>query len=364
MPHNQLAFHWDDDAPPPEDSGPSPQPPVTPVLTPLPQIAPLAARLKKLAGRGIYLGTASWKYPGWVGQVYDPERYAGGSKDSGKDSRESGCEKGFSHQVSEARFNRECLAEYAVVFPTVGGDFSFYQFPSPSMWREMFEQVPDGFRFSLKVPEDVTVQRWPDLPRYGKRAGEENPHFMDAALVGEKLLLPLEPYRDRLGVLIFEFGTIHRPPLSRPAEFAAALDRFLAALPLDRFKFAVEVRNREYLQESGDYLACLKAHGVAHCLNSWTRMPPLSEQLRIPGIFTADHVAARLLLRPGRAYQQAVDRFAPYDRIQEPYPDGRSALHDLIERCLTGRQALFAFVNNRFEGNAPQTIEESTRDFD
>ena len=29
----------------------------------------LAVRLKKLADRGIYLGTSSWNYPGWLGQV-------------------------------------------------------------------------------------------------------------------------------------------------------------------------------------------------------------------------------------------------------------------------------------------------------
>jgi hypothetical protein len=51
--------------------------------------------------------------------------------------------------------------------------------------------------------------------------------------------------------------------------------------------------------------------------------------------------------------------FSPYERIQEPYPEGRQALRELIERCLAGQQTLFAFVNNRFEGNAVQTIEET-----
>lgn len=334
MPPHQLTFDLGDDGPP--DKRPAP----------LPRIAPLAARLRKLADRGIYLGTSSWKYPGWIGQVYDADRYQ------------------YRGKFSEKRFNRDCLAEYAAVFPTVGGDLSFYQFPSPDMWREMMHQVPDGFRFSLKAPEDMTVPRWPDLPRYGRRAGEDNPHFLDAGLIREKLLAPLEPHRDKLGVIIFEFGTFHRPPLNRPQDFAAALDAFLSALPLDRFRFAVEVRNPEFLEDGEDYLACLRAHGVAHCLNSWTRMPSLAEQLRHPAIFTDGVAAARLLLRPGRAYQQAVDRFAPYDRLQEPYPEGRTALRELIERCLAARRLLYAFVNNRFEGNAPQTIEDITEGLD
>ncbi|MFH1419656.1 MAG: DUF72 domain-containing protein [Planctomycetota bacterium] len=330
MPDKQLAFDW---------SSEDPKPPST---TPGPQIAPLADRLRRLADRGIYLGTSSWKYPGWVGRVYDAGRYQVRGK------------------FAQRKFEQQCLAEYATIFPTVGGDFSFYQFPSPKTWENLFAQVPAGFRFSLKIPEDVTVDRFPDLPRYGRRAGTDNPHFMDAALVRDKLLEPLAPYRDKLGVLIFEFGAIHRPPMNETAKFASALDRMLSRLPSDAFKFAVEVRNPAFVKVKSEYLTCLESHNVAHCLNSWTRMPPLAEQMRVPGIITADHVAARLLLRPGRAYQQAVDMFAPYERVQDPYPEGRSALRDLIERCLENRQPLFAFVNNRFEGNAIETIDAGT----
>ncbi|HVP10311.1 MAG TPA: DUF72 domain-containing protein, partial [Phycisphaerae bacterium] len=288
MGDQQLAFGWGAEEP---ESGPEGAEGVLHGQSavpagPLPGIRPLAERLAGLAARGIYLGTSSWKYPGWLGQVYNPVRY----QERGK--------------FAEKEFEHECLAEYATIFPTVGGDFSFYQFPSPRTWEQIFAQVPAGFRFSLKVPEDVTVERFPNLPRYGKLAGTENPHFMDVSLVREKLLTPLEAYRDKLGVLIFEFGAIHAKPLSQPRAFAKALERLLSGLPLDEFKFAVEVRNPEFLEESGDYLECLRSHRVAHCLNSWTRMPPVSKQVTVPGVFTAPHVAARFLLRPGRAYQQ------------------------------------------------------------
>src|SRR6185437_12273094 len=35
----------------------------------------LAARLSALAKRQIFLGTSSWKYTGWLEQIYSPERY-------------------------------------------------------------------------------------------------------------------------------------------------------------------------------------------------------------------------------------------------------------------------------------------------
>ena len=37
--------------------------------------AGLATRLNALAGERIYIGGSSWKYPGWLGQVYSGERY-------------------------------------------------------------------------------------------------------------------------------------------------------------------------------------------------------------------------------------------------------------------------------------------------
>lgn len=300
----------------------------------------LAGRLQGLADRGIYLGTSSWKYPGWCGQVYDRSRYQTRGK------------------FSKKKFEQECLREYAGVFPTVCGDFAFYQFPTEEFWRRTFEQLPERYQFSLKVPDEITVERFPDLPRYGPRAGASNGHFMDAGLLREHLLEPLEPYLSKLGVLILQFGTFRDSPMCEPATFASRLSEMFGALPLNRFTFAVEVRNQGFLK-SADYFSCLREFGVAHCLNSWTRMPAVAEQMRIQDILTARHVVARFLLRPGRTYEQAVRKFAPYERVREEYPEGRSALRELIDRCLTESHLLYAFVNNRFEGNAVTTIQSA-----
>jgi len=326
MAEEQLGFGW-------EPGGGD-----SPTAGPQPRIRALADRLSGFAKRGVYLGTSSWKYPGWIGSVYDPNRYLARGK------------------LSKKRFEQTCLTEYAGVFPTVGGDFSFYRFPTESAWERTFSQVPEGFRFSLKIPEDITVERFPKLPRYGRRAGRENPDFMNAALLEDRFLNLLEPYRSKLGVLMFEFGTIHGESMKEPKRFATALDRLLSRLPTKRFDFSVEVRNRRFLTEGTDYLDSLRSNGVAHCFNSWTRMPSVTDQLGVSGTFTAKHVVARLLLKPGRTYEQAVKQFSPYDRIGEPYPEGRSALSELIETCIEREVGLFADVNNRFEGNAVETI--------
>jgi uncharacterized protein YecE (DUF72 family) len=132
---------------------------------------------------------------------------------------------------------------------------------------------------------------------------------------------------------------------------------FLEKLP-QTFRYAVEVRNREYLAPR--YFEALRSRGVAHVFNSWTRMPSVAEQMAIPGAFTADFTVARALLRPGRGYEDAVALFTPYDRIRDENPEAREALRALIRRMREERRAAYIFVNNRLEGNAPETIRAVT----
>ena len=65
-----------------------------------------------------------------------------------------------------------------------------------------------------------------------------------------------------------------------------------------------------------------------------------------------------MLLKPGRKYEDAVKSFSPYDRIHDPYPEGRAVGAELIReaRCSGGATKGFIYVNNRFEGNALETI--------
>jgi len=294
--------------------------------------AALAGRLQALAADNIWIGTSSWKYPGWLDQIYSRDRYLTRGR------------------FSQKRFEAECLAEYAEIFPIVCGDFSFYQFPTPEFWQRLFGSAPGGLRFALKVPEEMTAEVFPKHPRYGPRAGMKNESFLNADALGALFLELLEPYRDRIATLIFEFGARSTPA----REFVAKLGPFLDALPLT-FRYAVEVRNRAFLDTP--YFDCLGGRNVAHVFNAWTKMPPLGEHMAIPGAFTADFTVVRALLREGRAYEQAVEQLAPYDHVKDENPEGREAIRGLMRRMREERRAALIFVNNRFEGNAPTTIQ-------
>jgi uncharacterized protein YecE (DUF72 family) len=294
--------------------------------------AALGRRLRALADQNLWVGTSSWKYEGWLGQIYTRERYMTRGK------------------FSRARFEAECITEFAETFPTVCGDFSFYQFPSPDFWKKLFSTAPPSLKFALKVPEEVTVEIFPRHARYGPRAGQENPAYLNAEALKALFLEPLEPYQNRIGPLIFEFGARSTPL----PQFISTVDEFFDQLP-KTFRYAVEVRNREFLQPH--YFDMLREHKVAHVFNAWTKMPMLHEQMAMEAAFTTDFTVTRALLRQGRAYEQAVKQFEPYDKTQDENPEARDALRKMLQRMKEERRAGYVYVNNRLEGNSPNTIQ-------
>ncbi|HAL73357.1 MAG TPA: DUF72 domain-containing protein [Verrucomicrobiales bacterium] len=304
-------------------------------------IAALKNALHRLAEQNVFIGTSSWKYPGWKGLLYEEERYL------------------YRGKFAESRFERECLEEYAQVFRTVCVDAGYYKFPSPKYIADLCAQVPEGFKFSFKVTDEITARTFPKLPRYGERGGQRNPHFLNTELFRSAFLASCEPHQEKIGVLMFEFSHFHPRDFQRGREFVDMLDGFFSQLPKG-WQYGVEVRNRSMLHP--DYFAMLRSHGVTHVLNNWTHMPTVAEQLQIPGSVTSDEfITARFLLKPGRTFEQAVQTFQPYQSTKEINEEAREAAAAIIEmrRADASRRKTkpsFLFVNNRLEGNSLLTI--------
>jgi len=303
----------------------------------------LQTQVATLANQGVYLGTSSWKYAGWIGSLYSRDRYE------------------YRGKLSESRFERECLEEYAGVFSTVCVDAAYYTFPTEKYLTGLVAQVPKGFLFTFKVTDEITIRHFPRLPRFGPRAGMDNESFLNADLFTERFLNPLETIRPYVGVLMFEFSRFYPSDFARGRDFVAALDGFLSKLP-KTWRYGVEIRNKTFLQP--EYFGCLEAHGVAHVFNSWESMPSLEDQLQLPGNMPAPFVAARLLLKPGRDYETAVKTFEPYNQLRDEYPEGRrAAVGILLEALKRGRKPALVYVNNRFEGYALATIAKMIQEF-
>lgn len=288
------------------------------------------ARLREAIPPAVHFGTSTWTYPGWSGLVYHRSYPASGA-------------------------SAAMLAEYArfPLFGTVGIDSSFYGTPKPATLARWARALPEGFQCVSKVWDRITVHTFSGK-RDGGPAGQPNPDFLNADLFLSDVWTPFRAHLgEHVGPFVFEFQTIARRDGMSPDAFAARLDEFLGRLPPGG-RYAVEVRNEEFLAPS--YFAVLREHDVAHVFNSWTRMPPMGEQLDLAGSVPARFLVARALLRPGRSYADAVDRFAPYDRIREANPSLRRDLARLARTAAALRIPAYLLVNNRAEGSAPLTI--------
>lgn len=279
----------------------------------------------------IHFGTSSWNYEGWKGLVYHRKYPKSGAV-------------------------TKMLAEYAEfpLFTTVGIDAAFYRPLSANTMRGYAEALPPGFKCVQKVWNRITIHTFTGH-QDGGVAGQQNPDFLNADLCVNEVIGPaLDHFKDHIAPFVFEIQTIAKKDKVSADDFAGRLDEFFGKLPRG-VPYALELRNEEYLTPA--YLAVLREHGVAHLFNSWTRMPSIGEQLALDDVITAPFVIARALLRPGRYYADAVDAFAPYDRIQDENPELRGDLTKLAERAIKLRIPAWLLVNNRAEGSAPYTIK-------
>ena len=290
-------------------------------------------RFEQLSTRipgSVKFGTSTWNYPGWQGLVYHRDY---GSKGAAT----------------------KMLEEYAAfpLFRTVGIDSSYYAPPTKDVLRGYAEHLPSGFPCISKVWSQITIHTFTRAQDPSK-AGKVNPDFLNPDLfVDEIYQIYQRHFADNTGPLVFEFQTMPKSSGMDAEVFATRLDEFFSELPRDG-QYAVELRNEEFLTPM--YFAVLREHGVGHVFNSWTRMPPIGHQLDLPNSITAPFIVARALLRPGRTYDEAVDAFAPYDRIREPNPKLRRDLVRLVEIAKQTRIPAYLLVNNRAEGSAPLTI--------
>jgi uncharacterized protein YecE (DUF72 family) len=281
----------------------------------------------------IRFGTSTWTYEGWQGQIYK-------------------------RQYAKRTFSHECLEEYCQyqyqgepLFRTVGNDSTFYRPPTAAQLRHYLTQIPEDFQICFKVWEEITIPSFAKHARYGTRAGQPNPRFLDAKLFEEMVLGPYREakFEPHTGAFLFEF---QRHGMSAD-EFCTRLDQFFLRLPRD-FPYAVEVRNPDLL--GVPYLQVLSRHGVAHVYNHWSAMPALTAQhIRMQG-FTARFTVLRLLTPLGMSYAAAKKQAEPYTKIVEELPQMRREAVQLVRQAVGAGRRAYVLVNNRAEGNAPLTV--------
>lgn len=282
------------------------------------------------------IGTMSWSYPGWRGLVY----------------RERHPEKVLAAHGLTAYVEHPLLR-------TVEIDRSFYAPLGADEFREYVAQVPADFRFVVKAPQECTVQVFPEHARYGKLAGANNPHYLDAAWARAEVVEPLlRGAGASAAVLLFQFSPQLR--LETPIAFAERLQRFLSALPRAPFVYAVELRDRDLL--TAEYGAALAASGAIHCHNVWTKMPDILTQARKLTPVTRRPLLIRWLLREGDDHTTAAARSAPYSKVNAPDDDNLARVVRLTRGALEREVPVLITLDNKAEGSAPLTAVRLARE--
>jgi uncharacterized protein YecE (DUF72 family) len=277
---------------------------------------------------GIRLGTTSWSFPGWAGIVYGADAPA-------KLLASDGLTAYAKHPLLRA----------------VEIDRTYYAPLSAAALQSFAEQVPEDFRFVVKAHEDCTFVRFPSHARYGKRGGEVNPRYLDAAYATEAVVAPFrEGLGTKAGVLLFQF-----PPqaVGEPRAFAEQLRDFLVRLPKGVI-YAVEIRNPLLL--TPEYAAALEEAGAVHCHNAWAAMPSIPRQARQIPPRARRPLVIRWLLRRGDTFEGARARYAPFGRVVDEDPANRVLIADLVAKAHSHGVPALVMIDNKAEGCAPGSV--------
>ena len=213
-------------------------------------------------------------------------------------------------------------------------DSTFYRSPASKMVEGWRDKTPDGFGFSLKVPQAITHEKV--LVDYRAEVGT----FLAAArLLGDKLLC-----------CVLQFGYFNKKAFLNLDAFLARLEPFLDAWPRD-VPLAVEVRNKTWLTPK--LADCLRARQAVLVLPDQAWMPSPLEAVRTLDAVTGPFAYVRLL--GDRNAVDALTRTLDHivlDRTEQLRADAEAI------RELAGRVPVLVFVNNHFAGYAPATVQQ------
>lgn len=238
---------------------------------------PLTPRLPK-----ILLGTSGWSYDEWIAPVYRSK-------------------------------NEPKLRRYSGFFKTAEMDSSFYAYPRREAVLAMADNVPEGFVFTAKAPQEVTHNLALDV-----KAGA------DKAL--QKFTEIMKPLNNTgmLGCILLQLP----PKMENNPE---KLETFLEAVDRD-FRYAVEFRHPSWLNE--ETYRILEKNRAAYTIVDEPLLPPTVK-------VTADFAYVRW---HGRGHEPWYNYLYSVDELETWVP----RLRHVSEKV----EVVYGYFNNHFHGYA------------
>jgi uncharacterized protein YecE (DUF72 family) len=227
------------------------------------------------------------------------------------------------------------LSFYADHFHTVEVDSTFYACPSTRTVENWAARTPQGFIFSVKVPQSITHEKV----------------LVDCDAELQEFLATMNLLGEKLGPMVFQFPFFDRWKIPKQEDFLAMLVPFLKKLPSDR-KFALEIRNKDWLDVA--FVDLLREHRIALVLQDLLHMPGPEELMKKFDPITADWTYIRWL-----GDRKGIERLTTsWDKT---VVDRTKELTSWVEYCYQIRKrgtVIYAYANNHYAGHGPATVEQ------
>lgn len=254
-----------------------------------------------MGGCKIHLGAQGWNYDDWVGPFYP-----------------------------RGTRSADYLDVYARAFGTVEIDSTFYAIPSENSIASWRKRAPDGFTYSLKLPQEIThVNRL-------QQSEEVLARFCER----------VRPLDERLALILIQL-----PPDFSPRSLPA-VEKFLPLLPPD-LRFAIEFRDRNWLgDEMGEYVLDLLASRRVALTLADSKWLPRELMFQLADRPTADFAYVRWL----GPRELTVFSHVQINRDRE--------LREWAEafKVLGGNVSeIFGYFNNHFQGHSPASCNQFKR---
>jgi uncharacterized protein YecE (DUF72 family) len=310
----------------------------------------------------VYIGTASDRYAGWLGQVYTRELY------QGRISTRTNKIKGKSFK--EAVLPVECVAEFFQHFRVLEIDYTFYRTlldetgkatQNFHVLKTYRDHLATGDGLILKVPRIVFARK---ILRGGKHV--ENPLYLSPDVFTGQFYEPaVELLGSHIRGFIFEQEYQRQEDRTTDTQLSVALGKFFEAIPRDK-RYHIELRTESYLSEP--VFRILEEFGIGQVLSHWTWLPPLRKQLsRANHRFfnSGEQLIIRLMTPIGTRYEDAYAQAHPFDKLIDGMLQP-GMIHDtaqLMWESIHQGIEVNVIINNRSGGNAPMIAQMIAKRF-
>jgi uncharacterized protein YecE (DUF72 family) len=225
------------------------------------------------------------------------------------------------------------LTFYATKFDSVEVDSTFYRIPSASVVTGWNRKTPDSFVFAVKVPQEITHEKI----------------LVDCDAEMTEFVRVMDLLGDKLGPMLLQFPYFNRSVFKSGPEFLARLKPFLKTLPKDH-KYALEIRNKNWLDSDFGNLLC--EHGIALALQDQSWMP-------MPWDYKFDPITSAFTYVRWLGDRKGIEKLTKaWDKTIVDRTSQLKSWVDYLQPIKKRGVTIYAYANNHYAGHGPATVAQ------